>query len=107
MPPHFTWLQSLDAMIERDVKVKASCTKCRHVVQVDLVALREKLGGDYCLINKRTRCRMKKTCRGWNRFHYLLCVYRPLWDEEGERRWSREDWAREGRDDRKRLYAGL
>lgn len=80
-----SWLQSIGAMIDGDAKIQATCTKCgrfKRFTHEDLVALGEKIGRDYCLINKRTRCRLKPGCDGVNRFYYLNGVYRPLWDED-------------------------
>lgn len=81
-----TWLENLGAMIDGDANIQTTCTKCRRTKRFtkdDLIALAEKVGRDYSLINRRCRCRLKPGCDGWNRFHYLLGVYRPLWDEDG------------------------
>lgn len=80
------WLQSLGAMIDADAKIQVQCKKCRRLKRFsrdDLIALAEKVGRDYSLINRRCRCRLTPGCDGWNRFSYLLGVYRPLWDEDG------------------------
>jgi|JI10StandDraft_1071094.scaffolds.fasta_scaffold2386218_2 hypothetical protein len=85
-----TWIRTLDAAIEEGAPIRASCTKCRQWQDVDLVVLRERVGGSYSLINRRTRCRITEGCNGWNRFHYLLGVFRPLWDDATSDRWMLE-----------------
>jgi hypothetical protein len=85
-----TWLQSLGAMIDGGARIQAVCTVCRRFKRFtkdELMALAERVGRDYRLINRRCRCRLKPGCDGWNRFYYLSGVYRPLWEED--RIWSR------------------
>lgn len=80
----WAWLQSLGAMIEGGAEIRIICQKCgriRDLSRDDLERLAEKVGRDYRLINRRTRCRLKPGCDGWNRPYYLLGVYRPMWDE--------------------------
>jgi hypothetical protein len=82
-----SWVWSLDRAIADGGQVRAFCTRCRAARQVDLRALRARVGGDYCLVNRRCRCRLTPGCAGWNRFHYLHGVYRPLWDDATAERW--------------------
>jgi antitoxin component of MazEF toxin-antitoxin module len=80
-----TWLQTLGAMIDGDAKIQVQCTKCRRFKRFsrdDLVTLAERVGLGYSLINRRCRCRLTEGCDGWNRFYFLMGIYRPLWDEE-------------------------
>ena len=84
------WLKNLGAMIEADAVISVSCTKCgksRKLAHADLIALADKVGHEYTLINRRCRCRLSISCTGWNRFHYLNGVFYPLWDEKGLARW--------------------
>lgn len=86
-----SWLQSLGAMIDGDAQIQAICNRCgrlKRFTREDLERLAAKVGRDYSLINRRTRCRLKQGCEGWVRFYYLMGVYRPLWDEDHAwRRW--------------------
>ena len=80
-----TWVQSLDAMVAGNCHVRVMCDRCREWRDVDLAALRERVGGDYSL-----KSRLTAGCSGWNTFRYLHGVYRPLWDRETLARWSAE-----------------
>lgn len=82
-----SWVASLDAAIEADGKIKVHCLKCDKRAQVDLVALREKVGGHFTLKNRRTPCRLTPGCSGWNKFKFLHGVYRNLWDDKTELKW--------------------
>lgn len=84
-----SWVQTLDASLaqERPVVIKAHCPKCGEWREVDLAALREKVGGSYSLVNRRSPCRLTPGCEGWVKFHYLNGVVRPLWDDSAEARW--------------------
>jgi hypothetical protein len=90
---------TLDMMLEgeRPRRVRASCTKCQNYRDVDLLALRALVGGDYSLVNRRCRCRLKKRCNGWNRFYVLHGTFVPLWDDRTAMRWSALDWQRQKR----------
>jgi hypothetical protein len=84
------WVQTLGSMLDDPGQVSVSCTHCaRHklLLAVDLPALVEAKGRRYSLINRRCRCRMTVECKGWNRFHYLHGVVRPLWDDATSWRW--------------------
>lgn len=83
--PH--WVRSLDRLIEQGVRVTVSCTLCNAYNVVDLVALREKVGGAYSLWNRRCRCRLTEGCTGWNRFRYINGMAWAMWDDEGTRHW--------------------
>ena len=84
------WLTTLGAMIDAKAVISVSCTMCgrsRKFTQADLIALADKVGREYTLINRRCRCRLTVGCAGWNRFHYLNGVVYPLWNERGLARW--------------------
>ena len=83
-----SWVQSLDAGIAEGAKFRVMCTGCSSCKDVDLVALRERVGGAYSLIDRRCRCRLTQGCSGWNRFYYLQGCYRPLWSDAASARWS-------------------
>lgn len=79
----FTWLADLGAMIDNDTQIQVRCDKCgvfKRFTREDLVALAEKVGRDFTLKNRRCRCRLTAGCDGWNKFDYLLGVYRPFKD---------------------------
>lgn len=85
-----SWVQSVDAMIGEALEIRAFCDrKCMPYpgyAVVNLERIRDAKGGDYSLINRRTRCKTP-SCGGWIKFHYLHGVYRPLFDEETALRW--------------------
>lgn len=83
-------VRTLDASIRACVEISASCTACKKWQELDLLALREKVGRGYSLINRRTRCRITPGCEGWNLFHYKSGPYRPLWDARTAERWARD-----------------
>lgn len=85
-----TWVRSLDSMIEADALIRVACDQCKVWQDVDLVALRKKVGGDYSLLNRRCRCRLTTGCKGWNRFSYCNGVMRDLAEPEVRDRWLRE-----------------
>lgn len=74
------WVQSLDAMIAQHVPVRTMCTACSAYRDLDLDALREKVGGAYSLWNRRCRCRLTPGCAGWNRFYYINGMAVGMWD---------------------------
>lgn len=74
-------LHSLDAMIAESIQVRAICTACNFFADLDLEKVRAAKGGNFCLINRRSRCRTP-ACGQWVRFFYLLGVYRGMWDYE-------------------------
>lgn len=87
-----SWVQTLDAAIEGSADITVRCTVCGGQRPVDLVALREKVGGSYSLVNRRCRCRFTAGCPGWNVFDYLHGVRRPLRDPETFAKWMVQDW---------------
>jgi hypothetical protein len=72
------WARTLDGLIAGGHPVRVWCDRCGVWREIDLIALRDRVGGDYSLINRRTRCRLTEGCAGWNRFTYQHGVFRPL-----------------------------
>lgn len=66
------------------VGCRVNCTRCSAWQDIDIEALREKVGGDYSLWNRRTRCRLTPGCAGWNRFRHNCHggFFMPMWDED-------------------------
>lgn len=90
-PIRFSWLANLGAMIDERSAIQVSCTKCgiyHRFTTEELAALADKVGRNFSLWNRRCRCRLTPNCLGWNRFNYLLGVYRPLWDQAGTHHWQ-------------------
>lgn len=81
------WTRTLDAMIAEAVLVKVHCDRCKVYRDVDLAALREKVGGGYSLVNRRCKCRLTPGCKGWNYFLYLHGVMRHLAELDVRNRW--------------------
>lgn len=71
--------------------VQVSCDRCEGYRDVDLDALIAAKGPGYSIVNRRSRCKLTKGCRGWNRFHYKSGVMRPLWDQRTIERWVAAD----------------
>lgn len=82
-----SWVKTLDVMIAAETVIKVQCDTCRVIREVDLHALRARMGGGYSLLNRRCRCRLTDGCRGWNTFHYCRGVYRVLAEPEVRERW--------------------
>lgn len=82
------WARTLGAMIDRGVEVRVICEGSCSYIDLDLAGLAARVGRDYSLIGRRCRCRITPGCGSWNRFHYLLGVYRPLWTSDDVLRWS-------------------
>jgi hypothetical protein len=85
-----SWVLTVGAMIDKRIEVRAICDTCREWKAVNLEALAGIKGHDYSLINRRAHCTIVEGCPGRVRFHYLLGVYRPLWDEATAGRWSKQ-----------------
>jgi hypothetical protein len=81
-------------MIAIGRQAKAMCEKCSFDAELDLDALRSRVGGDYCLIDRRSKCRI---CGGWVRFFYLQGIWRGMWTDEGSSRWISVDRKRNDR----------
>jgi hypothetical protein len=72
------------------------CRKSRALTRRDLERIADQRGEAYSLLNKRTRCRLKTGCTGWNVFGWShgTWVY-PLFTEAQDQRWSAHDAKRE------------
>ncbi|WP_149521344.1 hypothetical protein, partial [Sphingomonas montanisoli] len=98
-PPAFfpNWTHTVAKMIEaRGEKpetwiVRVGCDTCKKWRAVDLDALLADRGGNFSLVNRRYRCRLKPDCSGWNQFYYYSGVMRPLWDDATTDRWMKHD----------------
>ncbi len=85
------WIKSLDALIGADLGVRAMCTACPGHLDIDLLALREKVGGAYSLFNRRCACRITPGCGGWNRFYCMKGMAQGMWDDATAHRWAVRD----------------
>lgn len=78
------------------IPVKAFCNRCDLDYPIDVAALTEKVGPQFILWNRRSRCK-QEGCSGWNRFHSARGgVFLPLWDERRAMEWMRRDRLAEG-----------
>lgn len=83
---------TLADMVKVGIDAKTFCTACDGGQLVDIPALIEKVGPDYKLYNKRTRCRMTEGCAGFNRFWCNRgAVFLPMWDDDTAEVWLRRD----------------
>lgn len=76
--PASAW--TVGAMIDDQLQVKWSCDACKAGGNADLLAIQQKRGPSYCLVDKVTRCKVEG-CKGKVRFHYsggLGTPTRPL-----------------------------
>jgi hypothetical protein len=88
MPTAFPlWVRTVGAMIDHGAEIRVLCTGCKAWRDVDLVALVERVGRSYSLVNRRCACRLTPGCGGWNRFYYRQAVFRPLWSDEVGSKW--------------------
>lgn len=66
----------------------AWCHDCGLQQKIDIELLAAKVGDDYSLINRRSRC---PRCHAWLRFHYRQASLYPMWDPEMSWRWDKID----------------
>ena len=86
---------TLGKIIDGRREIQVWCDKCqvyRRFTQDEMVALAEKVGRDYSLVDRRCRCRLTPGCDGWNRFDFLQGVYRPMTTPDGNAYWMKRDW---------------
>lgn len=79
-------VSTLAKIIRNEREIQVWCEKCRalHVfTQAELIALAEKVGPEFSLIDRRCRCRLTPGCDGWNRFDFKCGVFRPMSTPEG------------------------
>lgn len=87
--------RTLKLIIDCSRTLKVLCTECRgdHTfTQDEIIALAEKVGLDFCVVNRRCRCRLTPGCTGWNRFYGMFGVFHPLWDDERAVIWMERKW---------------
>ncbi|MCT2398547.1 hypothetical protein [Novosphingobium mangrovi (ex Huang et al. 2023)] len=77
---------TLELIIRREREIQVWCDTCRvyrEFTHADLVALAERVGPQFSLIDRRCRCRLTPGCNGWNRFNFKAGVFRPMSTPEG------------------------
>lgn len=74
------------------MRIAVSCTVCKYWQDVDIPKLIAIKGPDYSLIDRCCRCNVTPGCKGYNRFHYLRGVFRPLWTDRAIYRWIERDY---------------
>lgn len=65
--PESAW--TVGAMIDDQLQVTWTCDVCKAWGQVDLLRIASRRGIDYCLVDRKTRCR-DPVCKGVVGFHY-------------------------------------
>lgn len=75
-----SWVMTLGAIADTQAEhphyfIRVSCRKCREHRDLDIPALIEKVGRDFTLLDKRTRCRITP---GLSRLERLLLFNRLL-----------------------------
>jgi hypothetical protein len=88
-----TWVRTLGAILDDGtIEIKARCRTCQRSRAIDIAALAARLGRDYSLCNRRTRCRLTPGCRGWNVFGYSTGTWvHHLFDPTTDAAWARRD----------------
>jgi len=100
-----SWVMTLgsmaDTIAERpEFYIQVRCRKCRQFKTLDIPTLTAKLGRDYRLLDKRTRCRLTPGCDGWNVFGWSTGTWvNPLSTWAQEERWMSIDMKHEKLDD--------
>lgn len=86
------WAPTIGEMRDQGIKAYAECSNCGCQKLIDLDALIEKVGPDFCLKNRRNRpCKLKPGCQGYNYFcHDRGAVIMPFRDQETSIRWLSE-----------------
>lgn len=98
-----SWVMTLGAIADTLAEhphyfIRVHCRKCREHRDLDIPALIEKVGRDYTLLNKRTRCRITPGCRGWNVFFYSTGTWtHNMFTEKQSLKWMAHDWERQKR----------
>ena len=87
-----SWTRNIGEMIDAGIACQAFCDRCGKFRAIDLSALAMRLGRDFDLWNRRTRCRLTPGCTGFNRFqHGGRGVMRHMWDDATSELWDRAD----------------
>lgn len=81
---------TLGNYLKTTIPVEVRCNTCDFIQPVDIVALAEKVGMEYQLWDRRSRCK-QPGCQGWNRFFSARGgVFLPLWSDKAARRWMKD-----------------
>lgn len=90
---------NLGRIIRTGIQVRARCETCKATKEftpADIEALAAKTSYRYSLVDRRCKCRLTPGCDGWNRFDYLMGVWRPMKTDRGiENEVKRDRRARE------------
>lgn len=90
---------NLGRIIQTGIRVRARCEDCKATKEfstADIEALAAKTSYRYSLVDRRCKCRITPGCDGWNRFDYLMGVWRPMKTDRGiENEMKRDQRARE------------
>jgi hypothetical protein len=79
--------RTLGQMLDQGHTAMAECATCRGHHDIDLAQLIEKVGRDYSLWNRRSRCRLTEGCPGWVVFRCGPGWPHLMADEATEWRW--------------------
>jgi hypothetical protein len=71
------WCRTVGGAINQGAVVRAVCSSCGTMFDVDLVALRDRRGGSFSLIDQHTQCRIS-LCRGRAFFIAAGGMYYPF-----------------------------
>jgi hypothetical protein len=75
------WAQSIGALIAAGATCRVQCGTCFGTKGLDLERIAAARGRDFCLWNKRSRCRLSPGCRGTARFYVVQHAGAlPMWD---------------------------
>lgn len=81
---------TLGNYLRTTIPIEVRCNKCELNQPVDIAALAEKMGLDYRLWDRRSRCK-QPGCDGWNRFFSARgAVFLPLWSDRAAQRWMKD-----------------
>lgn len=81
---------TLGNYLRTTIPVEARCNKCEFIQRVDIAALAERVGLDYVLFDRRSRCK-QPGCDGWIRFFSARGgVFLPLWSDKAALRWMKD-----------------
>ncbi len=73
---------------ERTLIVRGWCHTCDRTRIIDVPALIERVGADYSLVHRRSRCKLTPGCPGWVLFDYSTGTWTwHLYDDNDEARW--------------------
>ena len=71
------WARSVAGAIRHGAIVRAACSKCGNLFDVDLRAVEQRRGPSFSLIDANTQCRIS-TCRGRAFFLGASCMNSPF-----------------------------